>query len=111
MALSSYLICYDVATDFPTLKRVTIAICRVVIAVQAEAVASVTVPAGSTMTQQQLHFARSALAYAVLHDPTSYARLFAFSAAGDDSIAANTTDAQLQTLIAAQWNAFAVNGA
>jgi hypothetical protein len=92
-------------------KRFTMAICKVAVTVQAEALGATPMPSGTTLTQQQVHDRRSRLAYDVLHGPSSHATLFAFACVAQGTLTGSSTDAQIETAVTNIWNAFAVDGA
>lgn len=104
---------YDSAKNTAFLEKMEQAIVVTAIKVQAELLASATVPSASTLTQQEVHDKRSELAYDVLNNPQGYAVLFAKGVASDPNSAGvdhTSSDNDIKFTVESIWNAFAING-
>ncbi len=101
----------DLANTPAFKEKVQIAICEAAISVQAEDETGLSIPAGSTLTEQQLHDKRSEFAYAVLRNPSGYADLFKYGVVTSVSISGASSDADILFTVNSMWNAYAINGA
>jgi len=112
MALTDFQSQYNAAQASSAFQqRVHMAIVKVAIAVQSEALTGLTLPAGfPTMDAAGLHALRSQLAYRVLNSQAQYRDLFVIAVAtnGGSFAATNPTDAEIEFSVSSIWNAFAL---
>jgi len=96
--MTSYKSITEGSTDGDLLQRAQVALVKCALAIQSEA------------ADTPNHATRSSLAYAVLHDPVSYARLMLLGmlVAAD---ARTLDDAGMFTQASAVWNAYALGAA